>query len=259
MAFQRNFQNQFVNPAFRPGERLSIPQPAGGANFDLQDPNTVPWLKKTFEAGVGPTGVSFGILDPMTQQDMFKQGVIGSYYKRQLEQDLEKGRKRGAEVYGEGSLGRLDSKLTGRMREQASQGFTAPQYQALRERSVRDFNNRYSTGLRDLRQSTASSGAQGGVNFARRLALEKQRSDSAANAMQDLMVKDIDFRNQSTRDFFQTQQYDQGQDAKEKAGRQAYEFGQASIGAGQRGAANRYVAGNNAIVQANQSQGGGKG
>ena len=84
---------------------------------------------------------------------------------------------------------------------------------------------------------------------------------------QQSRLDDLNFRNQQRGAYGQAlqysldrersaQEYNQAQKAKELQGRQAYEFGFGSMGAAQRAAAQKYVAGQQQVAAANQAPSG---
>lgn len=209
-----------------------------------------------------------------SQQDLYNINLanyMSNLYSKQMSQDLAKGAARGAEVYGEGALGRLDPSqmqtLADRYQTQSLQGYSSPEYQAARERYLTDVNRQIQQGQQQSAQRAANLGVRGAAAAGLSRDQERQGYLARLGAERQAKLDDLGFRQQQQAAYGQelgrlqqAQQYNLEQRAKELQGKQAYEFGYGSLGAAQRAAAQKYVAGQQNIqaaqVGAPQSGGG---
>ena len=213
----------------------------------------------------------------MGQQDMYnfqQQQLLSDLYGRQMQMDLARGREYGAQAFAPGSLGSVEEGRSGEVTDYLAQlqgataGYTAPQYQAIRDRMSGDINRDYATNLRQMQFAQGGAGVRGAAATAQQSQLSQEKQNQMGRNYQDLMIADVGERSRAQQAYGQAmggarqdemarQMYNQQQRAKEAQGRQAYEFGYAGLGAAQRGAAQKYVAGQQQINAAQQDTGGG--
>lgn len=220
------------------------------------------------------------MLSPTDRYNLNLENLVSARYQNQLAGDLRSGRQRGAEVYGEGSLGRLStdrpeehSYLLSTYRDLSEKGLNAPQYQALNERRLGEIRGAEQTRLAQQNRNLANSGVRGGAAANIQSQTLRQSQIDRGRASQDMALADVAYRDKARADYANTfgqvrqdeaarQMYNNQQRNKELQGRQAYEFGYASLGAAQRGAAQKYVAGQQQVQQAQANamadSGGGK-
>lgn len=205
-------------------------------------------------------------------QDVYNQKLaeyLTKQYSTQMDKDLAKGRAMGLSEYGPGALGRLDtgagSALAERYRTQSELGMAAPEFQALRERNLANINQQAQGGLQQANAIAANSGVRGAA--AAGLSRQTQRDAQLARqeAERGATLDDLSYRTGQQDKYGaalqgnqETEKYNLEQQAREKQGVQAYQFGYGSLGAAQQAAAQKYIAGQQNI-QAAQAGGGGGG
>lgn len=173
--------------------------------------------------------------------------------KLNREEDLAAGRKRGAEEFGDGSLGRVDE---GRSKDIAdiierrkaeSNGFSDEEQNAFREKNQVDLNQSLAGKMRALKVAQAQSGVRGGLATAQQASAVKDANAANVANERELFLKNIDARRQGLANYetsvggaekgeLERTMYNQGQVNKEKLGRLGTEFGYGSLGSGERAA-----------------------
>ena len=205
------------------------------------------------------------------QYQMDLRNALMNQFRQDRENDFADGRKRGLDTFGEGSLGRLSESRSPQVQElldryqQQMGGFTGEQYQAKRERGLSDLNRTTQGNLAQLQAQQARAGVRGGTAAAQYGDILRGQQQNAANVYRDLMIGDVQEKsralgayggalNQAQSDEQSRKMYNMGQAAKEKQGRLAFEFGFGQLGAADRGAAQRWIAGKQQIAAAEASK-----
>lgn len=113
---------------------------------------------------------------------------------------------------GEGSLGRLD---TSRL-EDLSQGMSAEELQASRDKALENINRSTQTQNRQLQALQAQQGIRGATAGAQQLSILQGGEDRKADFERDLFLEDRNARIQGIKDLQQVQQFNLAQAAQEK-------------------------------------------
>lgn len=179
-------------------------------------------------------------------------------YRNQREQDLAAGRKRGEEVFSDGALGRLDETIMNARKQQAEQGFTGNEMNALRDQNLASLNQQNAGAARNARIQAAAEGVRGGRAVAMNNRMLGEQSAAAANSERELFLKGIESRRQGLTDLEAAQKYNQEQKNRELQGRLTTELGYGGLGAAERGAAIQAVVGQQQAAAAANSGGKGK-
>lgn len=179
-------------------------------------------------------------------------------YRNQREQDLAAGRKRGEEIFTDGSLGRLDEMVMNARREQAEKGFTGNEMNALRDGNLANLNQQNQGAQRNARILAAAEGVRGGRAVAMNNKMIGEQGAAAAQGERELFLKSIDARREGLSNLEGAQKYNIDQKNKEITGRLTTEMGYGGLGAAERGAAIQALVGQQQ-AQAAANAGGGKG
>lgn len=205
------------------------------------------------------------------QYQMDLRNALMEQFRQDREKDFSEGRTRGLDTFGEGSLGRLSESRSPQVQDlldryqQQTGGYTGEQYQALRERGLGDLNRTTQGNLQQLQAQQAKAGVRGATAAAQYGDVLRGQQQNAANVYRDLMIGDINEKsralgayggalNQAQSDEQARKMYNQSQAGKEKQGRLAFEFGFGQLGAADRGAAQRWIAGQQQIAAAEASK-----
>lgn len=113
------------------------------------------------------------------------------------------GRKRGQELFGDGSLQMPGQMLTDRDRMFASlrsqmQGLTAPEFEAMRGRAAQGVESQTASNLRRLRNEQGLGGVTGAARTAGAQNIMAQGGQQRRELERDLLMKDVDVRRQGT-------------------------------------------------------------
>lgn len=205
-------------------------------------------------------------------------------FKKQLQairdqrnQDLASGRARGNQLFGEGSLGRVDANRSQEVsdiisrRQKEAEGFTKEEQNAFRDQNLNASNQSLAGQMRQLRMQQAQSGVRGPVASAQRTKLMSDAQSTNAANERDLFLKNIDARRaglnslessigNARKDELDRQQFNIGQQNKEKYGQITTELGYGSLGSGEAAAVLQKMAADknaDATITAAQNSGGG--
>ena len=180
--------------------------------------------------------------------------------RRQREIAQDQGRARGEQLFGEGSLGRLQE---GRAPEIADvierrraglQGFSREELNALRAQRAQEIARGEQTALRQLRGAQAQAGVRGGLAGAQQAALIQQGQQQRAQAEQELFLRGEQAKREGLGSFEQSlvgarereqqrQAFNIGQQQRERFGQLATELGFAGLGAQEAAAAGQLFLG----------------
>lgn len=167
--------------------------------------------------------------------------------------DMEEGRRRGEQVFGEGMLGRVDAArsqevgdVLARRRENLA-GFTPEEQNALREQNMTAINQASQGQMRQLRAQQASAGVRGPAALAQQNAMMQGAQGQMTQAERDLFIKNAEMKRgaldsleqsigSARSDELSRQQFNIGQQNKEKYGQISSELGFASLGSSDRAA-----------------------
>jgi hypothetical protein len=144
--------------------------------------------------------------------------------------------------FGEGSMGRLDETRSGEQKDIMGKlygglgGYTAPEYQGLREQMQREGDMAYQGNLQQLAKSQARGNVHGAASSAQMAQIAQGRQQSRDTQEQDLMTKNIDEQRSRLADYAKytsgledseskKQQFNLMQGAAEKAGFSGTFFG----------------------------------
>lgn len=190
--------------------------------------------------------------DPFMANEIGRQEAIAKVFKDQRLKDMAEGRARGEELFGKGSLGRLDetdqNRLVEMMRGRLG-GYTSPEHGALRDKMNRELSRAYKGSKSELMKAQGYTGTGGAASAAQFAKLLKERDRGAQEGYQDLLIKNIEAKRGAAQDFSQalsdrqkTQEYNQGRAEKELLNRFQTEMGYASLGSAERAAASQFGA-----------------
>lgn len=160
--------------------------------------------------------------------------------------DLSEGKQRGAE------LSSAYDEILSRRRQQADQGFTTQEMNAMREQNIGSMNQQNAAQNRAMRIQQAAQGVRGTQAIAQQGAAQKAQNANMVNAERDLFLKGIEEKRR-------------GLDAlTDVTGRKMQvqsttELGYGALGAADRGAAMQAVVGQQQAEAARNSGGGGGG
>lgn len=236
-------------------------------NNQYNMPYTVPnFYNPTPGFGIQPDGNFYGF-SPNDEYQMLLRDRLMDQFRGERERDFARGRQRGEELYGNQALGRVDENrsaevqsLLDRLQQQMG-GYTGGQYQALREKGLEGIRSNTAGNLDKVRAANARAGLRGRSAAASERDVLKQEGRDVAGVYRDLVIGDINERARATgayggaltgarSDELSRRQYNQSQAAKELQGRLAMEFGYGQLGAADRGAAQRWIAGQQQIAAA---------
>lgn len=203
----------------------------------------------------GNAGKGGGYVVPASMQ---AEADRAEMYRQQREQDLAAGRKRGEEIFTEGSLGRLDDMVMNARKQQAEQGFTTNETNALRDQNLAALNQQNAGAARAARIQAAAEGVRGNRAVAMNNKLAGEQSAAAANNERELFLKGVEARRQGLTDLEAAQKYNQEQKNRELQGRLTTELGYGGLGAAERGAAIQAIVGQQQAQAAANSGGKGK-
>lgn len=170
--------------------------------------------------------------------------------------DLAEGRKRGEEIFGEGSLGRTSAEVMAR-RQKEAQGFSAEEMNAMRDNNLATINSANSANIRAARINQAAQGIRGGQAAAQIQKMRNEQGSQIATGERELFLKNIDARRAGLESLDKAQGYDREMGNKEKLARIATEMGYGSLGSADRGAVLQGIIGEKQAQAAAQSGGGG--
>lgn len=198
--------------------------------------------------------------DPWMQQEIGRTEAITQKFKEQRLQDMKEGQARGAALFGEGSLGRLDNTDNKRLVEMFRGrlgGYDSGEYGALRDQMQRNLDRGYEGNKAELMKAQAYGGAAGPAAAAQFANLLKKRERGAAEANQDLFIKNIAEKNaaaerfgMSVKNLQDVDTANMGRAERELLNRFQTEMGYASLGAAERAAASQF---SSAIKQQQQA------
>ena len=144
--------------------------------------------------------------------------AITGRLRQGLQQGLQQGRERGAQIFGPGSLGRLQPSQLQNIIDQAQQtaplaqrlgaegataqdilarrqaalgGLSAPENQALREQATQGLNRRTQTALRALRGQQGATGITGGTALAQQADILRGQQQAQAGLERDLLLENV--------------------------------------------------------------------
>lgn len=195
----------------------------------------------------------------MRSEDMAAVSDLINLNRRGMRQDLESGRKRGAEIFGKGSLGEIKAKRSTEVsdflaRQKANlEGYTPQEQQAFREQNMRSVMANQAAGARDLRRQQAASGVRGAMASNQQAAMQQATQGQLADQERQLFLNQIAEKRAALANYgqgvqgaegFERQgaQFNLGQREKEKAGQLTTEMGYGSLGSANRASAQEFIA-----------------
>jgi len=191
------------------------------------------------------------------------------------ERDMLRGQQRGREMFGDGSLGSVDTNRSKDMQEIIAnrqnimrEGLGADVFQAGREARLNGLGRAEQMAARQLRAGQAAGGIQGPLAGAQQMALMNQQQNTRQGAERQLLLDNAQARLQglgaaessikgAQADELGRQQFNIGQTGREKLAQSTIMMGEAALGASERGAAIQGEAAK-AYAQSAANQGGGK-
>lgn len=190
------------------------------------------------------------------------------------ERDMNRGKERGEELFGEGSLGRIDASRSADMSEIIANrqdvmrnGLGAEAFQASREARLGGLQRSEQMAARQMRSGQAGSGVTGPLAQAQQMALLGQQQTGRQGAERQMLLDNVQLKNQALGAAEQSitgaeatetgkTQYNQDRLGREKLGVLTTMMGEAALGASERGAAIQGEAAK-AYASAAANQGGG--
>lgn len=170
--------------------------------------------------------------------------------------DLEEGRVRGEQLFGEGSLGRTSAEVMAR-RQAEAQGFSPQEMNAMREQNLSTINSANQGNIRQARIQQAAQGIRGGQAVAQLNKMRNEQGGQIAGSERELFLKNIDARRMGLESLDKAQSSDRDMAAREKVSRIATEMGYGSLGSADRGAVMQSLIGEKQADAAARSGGGG--
>lgn len=194
------------------------------------------------------------------QKTAAQESADAKYRERRLEEvtsardkDLAAGRKRGEEVFGEGSLGRVSAERSADIadvvakRKAELSGMAPEEETLLRDQALSRINQGSQTALRRLRAEQGASGVRGPLAASQAARILTDAGSQKAQLESDLLGKKLDLRRQALDklettlrgtegDELARQRFNLEQGGKEKLGQLGAEFGYGQLGAAERGA-----------------------
>lgn len=182
------------------------------------------------------------------------------------ERALEKGRARGQELFGQGSLatrGLEERKASFEdilaQRRAQMQGLTPEEQSALEQQALGGISTGTQTALRQLRGVQGATGLRGGGAAAQQAQILQEGQKQTAQAQQDIFLKNIAARRQALSEYEQTVQAEQDRAQRELLGQLTTEFGYGSLAAGESAAVGQQMAAMDMAARGQQlQQSGGK-
>jgi hypothetical protein len=173
--------------------------------------------------------------------------------RTQRDKDMADGRKRGEELFGNGSLGRVDAARSAEVadllarRQKEANGFSPEEMTAYRENNLNNTAQQLAGQMRQMRMQQAQNGVYGATAAAQQNRQLYNTNKDMINNERQLFLNDVDARRAGLSSYEQSlgaarndelnrQMYNQGQVNKEKLGQAATEFGYGSLGTADRGA-----------------------
>lgn len=217
-------------------------------------------ISEIANAAGGPKTTVTGV-NPAKEKAMLDAAVAAR------EGDLAKGRARGQELFGEGSLGRLGADQTSaindimtRRQSMADKGLSAEENNALRDSMNAGINQNEQTQLRQLRGIQGATGVRGGLAGSQQAQVLANTAANKANTERDLFLKNIEAKNQALGDLeksaMEIQKSNLDAQGREKFAQQATELGYGQLGSADRAAVNARLVGEaQAQAAAQQKQG----
>lgn len=153
--------------------------------------------------------------------------------------DLAAGRARGAELFADGSLGRV------------AEGYTPEEQNAMRDSNLGTINSAGKANLRALRIQQAANGIRGTQAVAQQGRMQNDQQQQVVGSERDLFLKNIDDRRTGAK-------YNIDQANREKQSQLVTELGYGSLGSADRGAVMQQLVGEKQAQAAANSGGGGK-
>jgi hypothetical protein len=163
---------------------LSTPQTARVQSADAQPSRTPAAPSRGIPDGgkVGPSPI-----DPFA--GTYVSPVEGGY---NIESPI--GRDIYVPLLGETQAAQDVSKLVDEYRGLATQGLSSEEYQALRDRMQQESTGAYQTAMRNVMQQQAAQNIRGGAAAGQQARLAQQYATQQAQNAQDLMLKDIEYK-----------------------------------------------------------------
>ena len=126
------------------------------------------------------------------------------------EADLAKGRARGQELFGEGSLGRVGSERSADIQDVIArrranlEGFTPEEKSAMEAEAIGGIGQSSQTALRQLRGVQGAQGLRGGTAAAQQVGVLQNAANQEALARRDLFLKNMGAKREGLGQFEQS-------------------------------------------------------
>lgn len=194
--------------------RIRVRNDEGPSEERIIDDSQLPIFGATAEV-IGPVAAAQPKV-PITQTTDYKSNLAAAAAQRKA--GMDEGRKMGEEFFAKGSLGRVDEKRaqeikdliaargsqakvagqrsTGMQdivarRQQALQGFSPAELQAMKEQQQGALNAQNQLAQRQMRAQQASSGIRGGAAMAAQSALQQNAQREMARGARELALQNI--------------------------------------------------------------------
>jgi len=174
------------------------------------------------------------------------------------EEDLQRGRERGEEIFGDLPARTQEERTAGFLdvlerRKAALGGLTPEQQTAFQSQVLGGIGRQQQTQQRQLRGLQAGAGVQGGLAAQQQLGLAQQAQEQQRQAQQQLFIQNIGRQQEALGAFEQTQQFEQQAAERARAGQLGVEFGFAGLGAQERGGLRQLLLGEQQAATAQAS------
>jgi hypothetical protein len=197
-----------------------------------------------------------------------------AYLQAQRQAAQRQGQEFGNRLFYDGALGRVDAERSKEQddilsrRQGNLQGLESQDNQALKESTFRDFNNQSVAANRNLQGNLNRSGIRGGAAVAAQNQLAEQQAKQAGQLGQDLLVKNVDYKNRALdayentyggqrTDIYNRQLQNLSQKNKELQGRASSELGFIGLDAATQGQIQSKILGSETADSIKNSGGGG--
>lgn len=203
-----------------------------------------------------------GNVTPDLYADMQRQSILSGMYNKQLQGDLAYGGRMANKLVPQGAFGQLNvqpyndivNRQAGRL-----EGYSAPEYQAMRDIQRRDDSRGYAAARENLARGQAYSGVRGATAGYQQSKLARDYNKQNIESNQKLMLENVAQRDRALKDYsgyvgqrtgVEAQNLGKKQD--ELGARLGAQFGYGQMGSGNRAAAAQSFANSDALnLQAN--------
>ena len=155
---------------------------------------------------------------------------ISGRMRQQREEDLKRGEERAKKKYAVGEADPSAFRDIIKQRQEQTQGLTGEERQAMEQQGLRAIQQAEQTQARQLAARQGAAGIRGGLAMAQQRDVAEQGLEARAGLAQDIFLENINKRREALNQLESTL-------GRERLGGLTMEFGEAGLGAAERGAA----------------------